>query len=61
VYGQTHSQTGCLLQIWLLKRFASLLAMQPNLLGLIFFSVDDYGQRGALVDTGALIIFFVEV
>lgn len=61
MYGRTRSQTGGLLQIWLLKRFASLLALQPILLGLILFSRRLWPEGGALVGTGALTIFFVEV
>ncbi|KAN0102356.1 hypothetical protein V8E52_012028 [Russula decolorans] len=61
VYGRTRSQTGGLLQIWLLKRFASLLALQPILLGLIFFSRRLWPEGGTLVGTGGLTIFFVEV
>jgi len=61
VYGRTRSQTGGLLQIWLLKRFASLLALQPILLGLILFTRRLWPEGGALVGTGCLTIFFVEV
>ena len=61
VYGRTRSQTGGLLQIWLLKRFASLLAIQPILLGLIFFSRRLWAEGGALVGAGGLTILFVEV
>jgi calcium permeable stress-gated cation channel len=61
VYGRTRSQTGGLLQIWLLKRFASLLALQPILLGLILLSRRLWPEGGALVGAGALTIFFVEV
>lgn len=61
MYGRTRSQTGGLLQIWLLKRFASLLALQPILLGLILFTRRLWPEGGALVGTGGLTIFFVEV
>jgi len=61
VYGRTRSQTGGLLQIWLLKRLASLLALQPILLGLILFSRRLWPEGGALVGTGAFTILFVEV
>ena len=61
MYGRTRSQTGGLLQIWLLKRFASLLALQPFLLGLILLSRRLWPEGGALVCTGALTILFVEV
>ena len=61
VYGRTRSQTGGLLQIWLLKRFASLLAIQPILLGLIFFSRRLWPEGVALVGAGGVIVVFVEV
>jgi len=61
VYGRTRSQTGGLLQIWLLKRFASLLALQPVLLGLILFSRRLWPEGITLVSVGAVIIVFVEV
>jgi hypothetical protein len=61
VYGRTRSQTGGLLQIWLLKRFASLLALQPILLGLILLSRRLWPEGSALIATGIVTIFFVEV
>jgi len=44
-----------LLQIWLLKRFASPIALQPILLDPILFSRRLWPEGGALVDTGAII------
>ncbi|KAH8992407.1 hypothetical protein EDB92DRAFT_1857796 [Lactarius akahatsu] len=61
VYGRTRSQTGGLLQIWLLKRFASLIALQPILLGLILLSRKLWPEGGALVGAGIFTIAFVEV
>ncbi|KIK70577.1 hypothetical protein GYMLUDRAFT_148994 [Collybiopsis luxurians FD-317 M1] len=61
VYGRTRSQTGGLLQIWLLRRFATLLAFQPILLGLIFLSRQFWIEGGVLVGTGGAVICFVEV
>jgi hypothetical protein len=61
VYGRTRSQTGGLLQIWLLKRFASLVAIQPTLLGLIFFSRRLWPEGIVLVGAGGITIVFVEV
>jgi len=60
VYGRTHSQTGGLLQIWLMKRFGSLLAIQPILLGLIFLTRNIWIEGGVLVGVGAFVIVFVE-
>lgn len=60
VYARTHSQTGGLLQIWLLRRFGTLLAFQPILLGLIFLSRMFWIEGGVLVGTGAAVIIFVE-
>lgn len=61
VYGRTRSQTGGLVQIWLLKRFASLLALQPVLLGLILLSRRLWPEGITLVATGGFIVVFVEV
>ncbi|KAI0003860.1 hypothetical protein BJV74DRAFT_812109 [Russula compacta] len=61
VYGRTRSQTGGLLQIWLLKRFASLIALQPILLGLIFLTRRLWPEGCALLGTGVVTIVFVEV
>ncbi|KAI0308375.1 hypothetical protein B0F90DRAFT_1807574 [Multifurca ochricompacta] len=61
VYGRTRSQTGGLLQIWLLKRVASLLALQPILLGLILLSRRLWPEGSALAGVGVFIIVFVEV
>ncbi|KAH9178520.1 hypothetical protein EDB89DRAFT_1926998 [Lactarius sanguifluus] len=55
VYGRTRSQTGGLLQIWLLKRFASLIrtaAHSPRI---------DPAQEAPSVGAGVFTIIFVEV
>lgn len=61
MYGRTRSQTGGLLQIWLLKRLASLIALQPILLGLILLSRRLWPEGGALIGVGLVTIVFVEV
>ncbi|KAG6846106.1 hypothetical protein H0H87_006470 [Tephrocybe sp. NHM501043] len=61
VYGRTHSQTGGLLQIWLIKRFGTLLSLQPILLGLIFLSREFWIEGGILAGVGVAVIVFVEV
>ncbi|KAK7055165.1 MPN domain-containing protein [Favolaschia claudopus] len=61
VYARTHSQTGGLLQIWLLRRFGTLLSLQPVLLGLIFLSREFWIEGGVLVGTGVFVIIFVEL
>ncbi|KAJ3857286.1 hypothetical protein EV368DRAFT_30619 [Lentinula lateritia] len=60
VYARTLAQTGGLLQLWLLRRFATLLAFQPILLGLIFLSRRLWIEGGILVGTGCAVILFVE-
>ncbi|TFK41946.1 hypothetical protein BDQ12DRAFT_645286 [Crucibulum laeve] len=60
VYGRTHSQTGGVLQIWLIKRFGTLLSFQPILLGLIFLSRHFWIEGGVLVGTGVAVIIFIE-
>jgi hypothetical protein len=61
VYARTHSQTGGLLQIWLLRRFGTLLSFQPILLGLIFLSRKFWIEGGVLCGTGLFVIVFVEI
>jgi calcium permeable stress-gated cation channel len=60
VYARTHSQTGGLLQIWLLRRFGTVLSFQPILLGLIFLTRQFWIEGGVLVGTGFIVIVFVE-
>ncbi|KAF7373376.1 MPN domain-containing protein [Mycena sanguinolenta] len=61
VYARTHSQTGGLLQIWLMRRFGTLLSLQPILLGLIFLSREFWIEGGVLCGTGVFVILFVEI
>jgi len=60
VYARTHSQTGGLLQLWLLKRCGTLLSFQPIFLGLIFLSRNIWIEGAVLTGTGVGVIFFVE-
>ncbi|KAF8167474.1 hypothetical protein B0H34DRAFT_18533 [Crassisporium funariophilum] len=60
VYARTHSQTGGLLQIWLLRRFGTLLSFQPILLGLVLMTRHFWIEGGVLVGTGVFVIIFVE-
>ncbi|KAI9511899.1 hypothetical protein F5148DRAFT_974431 [Russula earlei] len=60
VYGRTRSQTGGLLQIWLLKRIASLIALKPISLGLILLSRRLWPEGVALISAGVVTLFFVE-
>lgn len=61
VYGRTDAQTGGLLQIWLLKRFATVVAFQPVLLGLIFLSRRIFIEGGISAGVGVVSIVFVEI
>ena len=61
VYGRTDAQTGGLLQIWLLKRFASVVSFQPILLGLIFLTRRLYAEGGVLIGFGVVSIAAVEL
>lgn len=61
MYGRTRSQTGGLLQIWLLKRLASLIALQPILLGLILLTRKIWPEGSALIAVGVVIIIFVSL
>ncbi|KAF7297179.1 MPN domain-containing protein [Mycena indigotica] len=60
VYARTHSQTGGLLQIWLLRRFGTLLSFQPILLGLIFLSRKFWIEGGVLIGAGFFVVIIVE-
>jgi calcium permeable stress-gated cation channel len=61
VYARTHSQTGGLLQMWLLRRFATLTALQPLVLGLILLSRRLWPEGGALTLFSALVVLFSEL
>ncbi|KAF7979445.1 hypothetical protein HWV62_42598 [Athelia sp. TMB] len=60
VYARTHSQTGGILQIWFLRRFATLLSLQPLLLGLIFLSRHLWILGGVLMGMAFSIVVGVE-
>ncbi|KAI1788782.1 hypothetical protein LXA43DRAFT_1023967 [Ganoderma leucocontextum] len=60
VYGRTHSQTGGLLQIWLLRRLATILAFQPLVMGLIFLTRRLWIEGGILVGAAAFVVIVVE-
>ncbi|KAF8807999.1 hypothetical protein BYT27DRAFT_7190091 [Phlegmacium glaucopus] len=60
VYARTHSQTGGLLQMWLLRRFGTSLSFQPILLGLVFLTRQLWIEGGVLIGTGLFVIVFVE-
>ncbi|KAG8890809.1 hypothetical protein FRB98_004854 [Tulasnella sp. 332] len=53
-------QTGGLLHIWMMRRFGTLLALQPFLFGLILFSRRFWALGGILVGTAVLIVAIVE-
>lgn len=61
MYGRTHSQTGGILQIWLLKRLGTILAFQPLVLGLIFLSRRLWIQGGVLCGVALFVAVFVEI
>ena len=61
MYGRTHSQTGGLLSIWILKRFGTILAFQPLVLGLILLSRRLWIEGGILCGVALFIVLFVEI
>jgi hypothetical protein len=61
VYARTLSETGGLLQIWLLKRLGTLLALQPLLLGLILLSRRLWIEGGILLGIALVVTGIVEV
>ena len=60
MYGRTHSQTGGLLQIWLLRRLGTILAFQPLVLGLIFLSRRLWVEGGILCGAAVFVVAVVE-
>ena len=61
VYGRTDSgQTGGLLQLWILRRFATMLALQPLVMGLVVLSRQKWILGGIMVGTAVAIIILVE-
>ena len=61
VYGRTDSgQTGGLLQLWVLRRFATLLVLQPVLLGFILLAHRKWIPGGIMIGSAILIVFLVE-
>lgn len=61
VYGRTKSPTGGLVQLFMLRRFALLLALQPLVLGLILLSRRLWIEAGALLGTSLVVALFVEL
>ena len=61
VYGRTKSPTGGLVQLFMLRRFALLLALQPLVLGLILLSRRLWPEAGALLGTSLVVAIFVEL
>lgn len=61
VYGRTDSgQTGGLLQLWVIQRFATLLSLQPLLLGLILLAREKWILGGIMVGIAVVIVVLVE-
>ncbi|KZT30913.1 hypothetical protein NEOLEDRAFT_1053480 [Neolentinus lepideus HHB14362 ss-1] len=60
VYGRTRSQTGGLVQIWLLKRLGTLVAFQPFLMGLIFLTRRLWPEAGVLLGSALAVVLVVE-
>ncbi|KAG8689807.1 hypothetical protein FRC11_000472, partial [Ceratobasidium sp. 423] len=61
VWSQTDTpSTGGVLQLWILRRFATLLALQPILLGLILLSRRLWALAGVLFGAALVIILIVE-
>ncbi len=54
------AQTGGVLQIWLLRRFATVVTFQPILLGLLFLTRRLWIEGGVLIGVGFLCILLVE-
>ncbi len=61
VYARTHSQTGGLLQLWLVKRLGTILSLQPILLGLIFLSRKLWIEGSVLLAIAIFAALFIEI
>lgn len=61
VYGRLDAQTGGVLQIWLLRRFATVVSFQPILLGLIYLTRRLFVEGGLLIGIGLAAVICVEV
>ncbi|THH33123.1 hypothetical protein EUX98_g1076 [Antrodiella citrinella] len=60
IYGRTHSQTGGVLQIWIMQRLGTILAFQPLILGLILLSREFFVEGGILCGAALFVVVFVE-
>ena len=60
VYGRTHSSTGGLLQIWLVRRLGTLLGFQPLILGLVLLSRELWIEGAILCGFAAFTFILVE-
>ncbi|KAG7099739.1 hypothetical protein E1B28_001554 [Marasmius oreades] len=56
-----NASTGGLLQIWLLRRLGTLLALQPLLVGLIFLSRRLWIEGGVLAGVAVFVVIFIEI
>ncbi|TDL28546.1 hypothetical protein BD410DRAFT_759887 [Rickenella mellea] len=61
VYGRTNAQIGGKSQLWLLKRFGTIICFQPILLGLIFLSRRLWIEGGILIGIAITVIILVEI
>ena len=60
-YGRIDPQTGGLMQIWLLRRFAVVVTFQPILLGLILLTMRLFIPGGILIGVAVLAIAIIEI
>lgn len=62
VYGRTdRGQSGGLLQLWILRRFGTMLALQPFLLGLILLAFHEWALAGTLLGAATIVALVVEI
>lgn len=61
VYGRSdHGQSGGLLQLWIVRRFATMLALQPFLLGLVLLPFHEWALAGVLLGLAVFLVFITE-
>ncbi|KAF8321602.1 hypothetical protein DL93DRAFT_2072348 [Clavulina sp. PMI_390] len=62
VYGRTdRGQSGGLLHMWIMRRFATMLALQPFLLGLILLPFREWALACTLIGVALFLVFVVEL
>ena len=60
VYGRDESPSGGVVQIWLVRRLATVVALQPIVFGLLLLTRELWVEGGVSAGTGVLTIIVIE-